>query len=421
MEYGLIGKKLTHSFSAAIHTKLNKADFKLVEVAEDELDSFMTERQFKAINVTMPYKEMVIKHLRYVDEGARQIGAVNTVVNRGGDLYGYNTDFSGMIKMLDKFGISLEGRKVAILGTGGTSKTAAAVARRLGAATILKTSRGGSPSNSCEPDVSVISYDELYGSHTDVDVIINTTPVGMFPNAFDAPIDLTHFKNLNGVADCVYNPLSTRLICQARSLGINACGGLYMLVAQAIYASAIFHDTEYGDEVFDSIYERLLQEKQSIALIGMPSCGKTTVGKRLSEELGLNFIDVDDAIIRTSQMPIPEIFEKNGEKYFRELESAQIKEASLLSGAIIANGGGAILDRENVENLKLNAKIVFIDRPLEQLICTSDRPLSSSREALEKRYAERYPLYRKYADVIIDGSGTVEETVEKIKSWLKRN
>lgn len=424
MEYGLIGKKLSHSFSKDIHTRLNKFDYSLVEVRADELDSFMTERAFRAINVTMPYKERVIKHLDYVDERALEIGAVNTVVNRDGRLFGYNTDFLGMVKMLERFGISLCGRKVAILGSGGTSKTATAVAKHLGAKEILKVTRdvkkhaqiGVSPD-----DVSLISYDKLYSSHSDTEIIINTTPVGMYPNAFDSPIDLSKFKSLCGVVDCIYNPISTRLICQAKKLGINACGGLYMLVSQAIYASAIFHGKDYSNGVFETVYDDLLRTKENIVLIGMPACGKTTVGKSLSERLELRFIDTDELIKENAQMEIPAIFEKNGEKYFRKLESFAISEAALLSGAVIATGGGAVLDERNVDALKLNGKIVFIDRPIELLACTKDRPLSSTRGALEKRFAERAPLYKKYADFIIDGSGNVENTVNEILKALKRN
>ena len=420
MEYGLIGKKLSHSFSKDIHTKLNKSDYSLVEVSEDELDAFMTEHSFKAINVTMPYKERVIKHLSYVDERAKEIGAVNTIVNRDGELFGYNTDFLGMAKMLDKFGIHLFGRKVAILGSGGTSKTAHAVAKHLGAKEILKVTRDVSR-HGVSDGVSLIDYQELYAKHSDVEIIINTTPVGMYPSAFDAPIDLTPFKSLCGVADCIYNPLSTRLICQAKHLGINACGGLYMLVAQAVYASSIFHNTEYPNEVFDTVYEELIQTKENIALIGMPSCGKTTVGKAISDILGLKFVDTDEMITAKAQMEIPKIFEENGEKYFRTLESETIKEASLLSGTVIASGGGAVLNESNMDALRLNGKIVFIDRPIEQLICTSDRPLSSTRESLEKRFNERAHLYRKYADFIIDGSGSVGDTVDEILKILKRN
>ncbi len=422
MEYGLIGKKLAHSFSKSIHTKLNKEPYELVEVAEDALDAFMTERNFKAINVTMPYKESVIKHLECVDSRALEIGAVNTVVNRDGVLHGYNTDFLGMSKMLQRFNIDPKGRSVAILGSGGTSKTAAAVAKHLGANRIFKVSRNLSDKDctSSSEEVSLIDYSELYAKHSDIEIIINTTPVGMYPNAFNAPVNLAAFKNLCGVADCVYNPLSTSLVCQAKELNINACGGLYMLVAQAIYASSIFHDTEYGDEVFESIYRELLLEKENIALIGMPSCGKTTVGKGLAQALGLEFIDVDELIKKDAGMEISEIFARNGEKYFRQLETEAIKGISIRSGCVIATGGGAVLNGENIKNLRLNGKIVFIDRPLELLVCTSDRPLSSNVDDLKKRFCEREPLYRSYADVIIDGSGSVENTINRIIKLLKR-
>ncbi len=412
MQYGCIGEKLGHSFSKEIHNMIGSYAYELKEIPSDGLDEFMREKDFLGINVTIPYKERVMPHLYEIDEGAMAIGAVNTVVNREGRLYGYNTDFWGMKMLLAHAGIALKDKKVAILGTGGTSKTAKAVACHLGARVILTVSR--------RKNADTILYDELYQKHRDVEVIINTTPVGMFPNADVSPLDLSFFKNLSGVADAVYNPLSTHLICQARKRGIPAEGGLYMLVAQAVRASEIFMDTAYDDALLEKIYKRILSQKQSIVLIGMPACGKTTVGKRIAQKLGRPFTDTDELVVLTSGESIPDIFSKYGEKEFRRRESAAIKHASTLVGNVIATGGGAVLNQSNVSNLMQNGHVFFLDRSLELLLPTEDRPLGSTKEAIEKRYHERYDIYCASCHTRIDGDGDIEAVANTIiEEFLK--
>ncbi len=406
MKYGCIGEKLKHSFSKEIHEAFAGYKYELLELAPCEVETYIKGKSFKAINVTIPYKETVIPYLDYIDPAARAIGAVNTVVNKCGKLYGYNTDFYGMKELIAYAGVTLAGKKVVILGTGGTSKTARAVADSLGAGAIITVSRTASD--------SAIDYDELKRSHTDADVIINTTPVGMYPKIDGQAVILSEFKKLSGVIDVVYNPLRTKLISEAKRLGIPALGGLYMLVAQAVRASEIFLDTAYPDGVTESVYKKLLSEKENIVLIGMPSSGKTTVGRMISEKIGRDFIDTDEELVRKEGRDIPSIFSDMGEDYFREAEKRAVKEVSALTGKVIATGGGIVTRWENVENLRMNGKIFFIDRPKDALIPTEDRPLSKSKDAMEKRYAERYPLYCKASNVRIDADATAEEVKDRI-------
>ena len=406
MLYGCIGERLGHSFSKEIHNIIGTYSYELQEIPADALDDFMHKKDFCGINVTIPYKEKVMPHLYKIDEGAAAIGSVNTVVNRDGKLYGYNTDFYGMKQLLAHAGIEIQNRKVAVLGTGGTSKTAKAVCSHLGAREILTVSRRN--------ENGAILYDELYQRHRDVEVIINTTPVGMFPNADLSPLDLSFFKKLTGVADAVYNPLSTRLICQAKKRGIPAEGGLYMLVAQAVRASEIFMDTVYDGALQESIYKKILTQKKNIVLIGMPACGKTTVGKEVAKKLGRPFTDTDELVCVTGGESIPTIFEKYGEKEFRRRESAAVKHASTLVGNVIATGGGAVINPSNISNLMQNSHIFFLDRSLSLLIPTEDRPLGSTKEAIEKRYRERYDIYCSACQTRIDADGDVETVANAI-------
>ena len=406
MEYGCIGEHLGHSFSKEIHNALADYEYEIREIPRDGLDSFMEAAEFRAINVTIPYKEAVIKHLYEIDENAKLIGAVNTVLNRGGRLYGYNTDFYGMSMLLARAGIEISGKKVVILGTGGTSKTSYAVAKHLGAREIIKVGRAAKNGS--------VTYEELYERHTDAEVIINTTPLGMFPNIFASPIDIDKFPRLSGVADAVYNPLRTPLVLSALERGIPAEGGLYMLVAQGVRASELFTDSEYGTDTLDAVFKRIVKEKENIVLIGMPSCGKSTVGKIIADKTGRELIDTDEEIVRRAKMSIPEIFESRGELYFRELEAQVIRDSAALTGRIISTGGGAVLRSENVRALRENGRIFFIDRPLEHLIPTADRPLSGTKEAVEQRYNERYGIYLAAADVSVCADTTAEDTARRI-------
>lgn len=407
MEYGLIGEKLGHSFSKTVHNKLADYEYELLEIKPQDLEEFIRIKNFKAINVTIPYKELVIPYLDEIDDVAKKIGAVNTVVNRNGKLYGFNTDFFGLSGLIEYNGITLSSKKVLILGSGGTSKTAYAVAESLNAREICVVSRKGGN--------GFITYEEAYKNHKDAEIIINTTPCGMYPNNQSMAIDINCFNKLNAVIDVIYNPIKTALVIEAEKRGITAIGGLYMLISQAVFAAEKFLSSQIEKEKTENIFKEILKEKQNIVLIGMPSCGKSTIGKMLSEKSGKTFVDTDEEIVKLSKMAIPEIFEKYGENHFRDLESEVIKEVSKKQETIIATGGGAILRQENIDLLKQNSILFFIDRPLEFLESTADRPLSSNREMLEKRYNERYEKYVSAADKIIKVSNDLEENLSLIK------
>lgn len=407
MEYGCIGERLTHSFSKIIHSKIADYNYELKEIKAQDLDSFMRTADFKAINVTIPYKQAVIPYLFEISDTAKKIGAVNTIVNRDGKLYGYNTDYEGMRALIKRQGADLKNKKVLVLGSGGTSKTAAAVAESLGASEVLRVSRNGND--------GAITYDYAISHHTDAQAIINTTPCGMYPNIGETAVDLSLFPNLESVTDAVYNPLSSALVTKAKELGISAVGGLYMLVAQAVFASEKFTGSSIPQSVTDSVYKEIMLDKRNIVLIGMPGCGKTTIGKAVAKETDKTFIDTDDEIVRKTGMSIPEIFQKYGEKKFREIESEVIKEVAALQSSVIATGGGAVLNPENVSLLKENGLTVFIDRPIDDLVTTDDRPLSSNRELLEKRYKERYDIYKSSAQAEIKAVKDLDVNINAVK------
>ena len=407
MEYGCIGEKLTHSFSKEIHALLFDYDYTIKEIPKGELDDFMTRRDFKAINVTIPYKQDVIPHLDFISDIAKQIGAVNTIVNKDGKLYGYNTDFSGMTMLIQKNNIEIAGKCVLVLGSGGTSKTAVAVAKAMGAANVVRVSR--TAKEDC------ITYEAAIKDYVNAEVIINTTPCGMYPNIIGEPIDIDLFTKLEAVVDAIYNPLCSNLVIKAKNKGLKATGGLYMLVAQAAIAAEKFVDQKIKIEKVDFVYREIVKSKQNIVLVGMPSSGKTTIGQKLASKLDMQFIDVDKVIEEVEGKTIPQIFEEVGESGFRDIESRVIANISLKQNAVISTGGGAILREQNVTLLKGNGKIYFIDRPLELLITTDDRPLSSNRDDLIKRYNERYDIYCRVADKKIVNDKNKSTVINRIK------
>lgn len=412
MEYGLIGEHLPHSFSKEIHEQLADYTYDLHELTPDALDGFMREKAFKAINVTIPYKRDVMAYLDEISPSAKEIGAVNTIVNRGGRLSGYNTDMLGMQALISRIGLDLTGKTVLILGTGGTSHTAQYVAKHLGAGKVVTVSRSGRGGS--------VTYEDAPRLYPDAAVILNTTPAGMFPNVDAQAIDLSLFPALEGVADVVYNPLRTQLVQQAHALGLPAEGGLYMLVGQAVAAVEIFLDRKLDPDALDKVFQAVFADKESIVLTGMPGSGKTTVGKLLAEQLGRRFYDSDDEITsRTGRTP-NEIIRADGEAAFRDVERDVIAALSLEPGCVIATGGGAILREENIRHLRANGRIFFLDRKPEDILPTDDRPLSSDRAALKKRYDERYPIYTATADSVIPVTGSPEDVAAAIRKELAR-
>ena len=413
MKYGLIGEHLPHSFSKEIHAKIADYIYELHEIEKDKLDAFMKAKDFIAINVTIPYKKDVIPYLSEIDENAKRIGAVNTIINQDGKLSGYNTDFFGMRALIEKIGLDFNGKKVAILGTGGTSNTAVAVCESFGTkqtVVVGRTAKNG-----------VITYEELYRNHTDADYLINTTPCGMYPypdgneNISGTAVDLSLFPNLKGVVDAVYNPLRPNFVMDALERRLPAEGGLYMLVAQAVAAAEKFMGTTIDPSITDRIFNEIRASKENIVLSGMPGSGKSTVGQYLAYSLNRKFIDSDEEIVKQTGKEITDIFAEFGNEGFRKIEAEVIARISSENqGAVIATGGGAILREDNVRALRRNGKIYFLNRPLQNIVPTADRPLALDRAALEARFRERYARYLATCDREIKTVESVSQTAKMI-------
>ena len=413
MKYGLIGEHLGHSFSKQIQTRIAEIenvkdyDYQLVELDKEEFKEFMEKKDFKGINVTIPYKKDVIPYLDEMDESAKAIGAVNTIINVDGKLKGYNTDFGGFLYMVKAHNVHMEGKKVLIIGNGGACAAVKAVCKHENAKDIVIVSRSANR--------GAIGYDEMYTSHLDADIVVNTSPVGMFPNIANAPIDVSWFHKLECVLDVVYNPILTRLCFEAQEANIKRVIGLEMLIAQAKYTFEIFENMSFDDSIIDEIKKEMLKDRCNIVLIGMPSAGKTTIGKMLEEKLGKEFFDLDDMIIAKAGKSIPEIFQESGEAGFRAIETEVAIEASKMNNKIIATGGGVVKHKVNMDFLRLNGITIFIDRDIDKLMSSDpNRPLSSSKQALQQMYKERYPLYQKYAAYIAVNNANIEETVDDI-------
>lgn len=403
--YGLIGEKLGHSFSKPIHEKLAGYSYDLIPLAPEELDGFLRAKEFAAVNVTIPYKQDVIPYLDEMDGAARAIGAVNTIVNREGRLCGYNTDFTGFEQTLLQSGISPRGRNALILGSGGTCRTVRAVLEHLGAARITVVSRTARE--------GVVTYEQA-AQLLDTHLIINASPVGMYPDIERQPINLTAFPQLSGVVDVIYNPLRTRLLLQAAELGVPCVNGLYMLVAQAKRAAELFTGREIPDASVVSVWRELQAEKSNLVLTGMPVSGKSTIGRLAAERLGKRFVDIDALIEEQSGMTIPEIFERFNEAGFRERERKAVQALSKENGLVLSTGGGTVLDPANIRDLRHNGVIAFLDRPLELLTVGGGRPLAKSREEIERLYHKRYSLYCGRCDVRIVNDSTEQAALERV-------
>ena len=415
MEYGLIGSVLGHSFSKPIHEAVGGYTYELHPLpTEEEARTFLESRNFKAINVTIPYKQLVIPYCDTVDPLAEKIGAVNTVVNRGGKLYGYNTDYAGFSYLAAHHGIRFRGRTVLILGSGGTHNTVSAVCADSGAVNILTASRSGKN--------GTLTYAQA-AAHKEVDVLINTTPVGMYPRNGDCAVDLDAFPRLKAVLDVVYNPFCTELVLCARERGIPAFGGLEMLVAQAVYASEHFTGKLLDEKVvIRKTFLDLQAQLANVSLIGMPGSGKTTIGRGLAKALGKQFVDLDEVIEQKAGCTIPDIFARDGEAAFRAIEAQAAAEVGRGSGQVIACGGGIIKTPGNVHALRQNGPVLWIQRPVNRL-ATAGRPLSKGREALLEMEKERFPLYERAADLIVENTAAfdaaVQTALEKTKEYFE--
>ena len=402
MEYGLIGAKLGHSHSPRIHGAFFDYNYILRELTAEELPGFLERRDFKGVNVTIPYKQAVIPFCSALGETARRIGSVNTLVVRpDGSLYGDNTDHYGMCYAIRRAGIDLAGQHVLVLGSGGTSLTARAAAADLGAARITVVSRRGP-----------VDYTNVYDLQ-DAGAVINTTPLGMFPNNGTSPLDLSRFPRLTGVVDVVYNPLRTALLLQAEALGIPHTNGLDMLVAQAKLAGELFTGGTVSDGKLDAVCREMTAQVTNIILIGMPGSGKSTVGRAVAKALGRTFYDADAVIEERAGRSIPEIFAEEGEAAFRALEHQVLSDLGRRNGVVIATGGGAVCFERNLPPLWENGRVYCLRRPVDTLP-TAGRPLSTSRQRLVEMERERAPFYRRAAQVMVDNSGPLKRTVAAI-------
>nr|WP_325302108.1 shikimate kinase [uncultured Dysosmobacter sp.] len=399
--YGLLGARLGHSWSVPIHAALGNDAYRLYELEPAELAAFLRREDIGGVNVTIPYKRDVMPLCDGLHPTAKAIGSVNTIVRQpDGALVGYNTDIDGFLYMAHRAGISLNGKKVVILGTGGASLTAQAAARQAHAREIAVISRSG-------PD----DYDHL-DRHADAEVVVNTTPVGMFPHTGAAPVNLTRFPRCQGVLDVIYNPRRTALVLQAEALGIPCSDGLPMLVAQAKRAEEHFFRRAIPDRENERILAQLRQETCNIVLIGMPGCGKTTVGQALAALSGREALDLDQQIVEKAGKSIPQIFAEQGEAAFRALEREVVAEAGKLTGKLLLTGGGVVTVPENYGPLRQNGRIYHLVRDLDALP-TEGRPLSQSTD-LRALWETRAPLYARFRDVVIQNSGTVQETAQEI-------
>ena len=404
---GLLGRTLGHSYSPQIHAQLADYRYELFEREPEEVEAFLKSGSFQGLNVTIPYKKTVIPFLDELSDTARAIGAVNTIVRReDGTLFGDNTDAFGFGKMMEKAGITVEGKKCIVLGTGGASVMAVAVLRSRGASEIAVVSRSGE-----------VNYENLPALHGDAQILVNTTPVGMYPHNGECLVDLARFPRLTGVLDVVYNPSRTALALQAEALEIPYATGLYMLVAQAKRSCERFIGCEIPDAEIDRIERMLRREMENIVIIGMPGSGKSTVAQLLSEKLGRETIDIDARIVEKAGKSIPEIFAESGEEGFRKLETECTAEAGKLGGRILSTGGGVVTREENYPLLHQNGTIFWLRRDFRRLP-TDGRPISQSTD-LSVLYEKRRPLYERFADVSIDNNGTLEETLQQIMEAMQ--
>lgn len=414
MKYGLIGEKLGHSYSKLIHEQLlDHYEYELHPLTKEAFDPFMQARDFLAINVTIPYKEKVLPYLDELDASAKQIQAVNTIVNRNGKLIGYNTDYLGFQYTLRKHKIEVANQKVLIMGNGGASKAIQAVIQAQAPKAMILVDLIKS--------AHVTTIEDVYENHLDCDLIINTTPVGMFPTIDACSVDIAKFKNCTACIDAIYNPLRTNFVLTAQALGKKGINGLEMLVAQAKYALEFFKDIKIPDTEIDRIYQQILLDTSNLVLIGMPSSGKTTIGEQVSQKLNKHYIDIDAEIVKQIEMPIADYFAAFGEAAFRKIESAVCQQVAKNNNTVISCGGGIVKNPDNIFKLKHNGWIMYIDRDLENLISDDTRPLSSSKEAIRKLFEEREGLYLSAQESTITNNTTITAATDAAAEQYRAN
>ena len=406
MEYGLIGEGLSHSFPEMIYQKTGLVSYEVQGLSPEQADAFIRTRDFRGINVTGPCRRTVLPLLDEISGQARRLGAVDTIVNKEGKLTGYNTEYFGLKSLILKTGLDLKDRKVLILGTGETGRTAHAVVTDLDCAQIYKACRSGKE--------GAVTCEEIYEKCADAEIVINTTASGMYPRLDDCPLDLDRLPSVRGVIDVICNPLRTALVLEAQKRGIPAAGGLYMLTARVVRSAELFTDSGIALGSIDRIYNEVLNSRRNIVLTGMSLAGKTTVGTLLSKTLGRELADTDDMIVETEQRPITDIFAVDGEGYFRDVETEMTRRLSPKTGMIIATGGGVILRQQNIDALKKNGVIIFLDRPLEQILPADDRPLANTRDKVVALHKKRYPTYCSTCDYRVPNGISPEDVMARI-------
>lgn len=397
--YGLVGTRLAHSLSPMIHAMLAPYRYDLFTLTPDDLAAFVRRPGLGGLNVTMPFKRDVLPMCDALSPEAARIGSVNTLVHGlNGGITGYNTDYAGFAAMADAAGVTLTGRKVVVLGSGGTARTVQAVCEDRGARAVVIVSRAGAA-----------HYGNL-DLHADAQVLVNTTPVGMTPDQDSQPVSLDGFSRLEGVLDVVYAPLRTRLVLAARRRSIPALGGLTMLVRQAAASATLFTEEDIPTERADATLAAVRTAVENIVLIGMPGCGKSCVGAALAAWTGRPLIDTDEEIVRRFGKPIPRIFAEDGEAAFRAAEREALAAASGRTGVIIATGGGSVLSEENRTLLAMNGRCIHLRRPLS-LLAVAGRPLSVDVAALAQA---RMPVYNACADAAVDNDGTIDAAARRV-------
>ena len=397
---GLIGKPLGHSYSPEIHAFLGDYEYTLTELEEEEVGEYLKSDRFDATNVTIPYKKTVMPFLDEISDEAQRIGSVNTITHLpDGRLRGDNTDYFGFSYMLDYARIDVKDRSVLIVGGGGASMTARTVAADRGAKEVkILTHRENTPEN--------------LPKFADAEIIINTSPVGMYPKNGESPVPIDLFLNLCGVVDVVYNPSKTAIILDAEERGIPCISGLTMLVGQAKAGSELFTGRKIDDGVIAEITGKIELDRMNITLVGMPGCGKSTIGRKLAEITGRKFIDLDDYITEKEGCPIPEIFAVKGEPYFRALESECLSEISKLSGYVLSMGGGTPVRTENRRMMRQNSTVVWLKRDIS-LLPKDGRPVSQAND-LAQLFETRRPFYEAVCAYSVDVTEDPYDNAKKI-------
>lgn len=405
-KFGLLGKSLKHSFSKIIHEDISNIKYDLINLDETELEKFLKNKDFIGVNVTIPYKEKVIPFLDECDKICQETQVCNTIVNKNNKLFGYNTDYVGLCYLFDVNNVFVENKKVLILGNGATAKTTAYFLANRKAKQVTLLARN----NKNNADLL-----ENYQKYLDYEIIINATPVGMYPNVENSLLKLNEFQHLEAVFDVIYNPLKSKLLLEAEKYQIKNFNGLAMLVCQAVFANHYFTEQNYALEIISLEIKRLTYLLTNIVFIGMPGVGKSTIGKQLAKRLKRKYVDIDELIVLQEQKSINEIFNDFGEKYFREKEQEIIKQYSLQQGLVICCGGGVVLQEQNIENLKRNGKIILLNRDLDKIIIDNQRPLLKNKNDLKLLFEKRWDLYKKSCNIIVDNNASIEEAVNLVE------